>query len=113
MTGRLTNWAGSVTFQAEDVRRPGPLEELRRRVGGSLRYAEVNRRLDEQGQALHNLASLPHISVAGSVATATHGSGDANKNLATAVRALEMVTADGDLVELDRDDDDFAGAVVG
>ena len=30
----------------------------------------------------------PHISVAGAIATATHGSGDANGNLATAVRAV-------------------------
>src|SRR6478672_6878815 len=119
MTGRQTNWAGSVTFQTDDVRRPASVGELRRlvadsakvralgsghsfndiadtphtlvslaelpelfeidtaaravKVGASLRYAEVGRRLDEQGQALHNLASLPHISVAGSVATATHG----------------------------------------
>jgi xylitol oxidase len=85
------------------------------RVGASLRYAEVGRRLHEHGFALHNLASLPHISVAGSVATATHGSGDANANLATQVSALEMVTADGDLIELsrERDGETFHGVVVG
>jgi xylitol oxidase len=85
------------------------------RVGASLRYAEVGRRLHEHGFAVHNLASLPHISVAGSVATATHGSGDTNANLATQVSALEMVTADGDLIELtrERDGETFRGAVVG
>ena len=47
--------------------------------------------------ALHNLASLPHISVAGAIATGTHGSGTGN--LATAVRALQLVTSTGDIVE--------------
>ncbi|MDN3354054.1 D-arabinono-1,4-lactone oxidase [Actinomadura sp. DC4] len=82
-------------------------------VAASLRYASVGRRLHERGLALHNLASLPHISVAGSVATATHGSGDANGNLATAVSALELLTADGDLIRLARGQEGFDGAVVG
>jgi xylitol oxidase len=83
-------------------------------VGGGLRYGDIVARLHEQGWALHNLASLPHISVAGAVATATHGSGDRNGNLATAVSALEMVTADGDVVRASRaeDGDRFAGMVV-
>ncbi|MCW2878282.1 MAG: FAD-binding protein [Sphaerisporangium sp.] len=85
------------------------------RVAASVRYAELGRHLHDKGYAVHNLASLPHISVAGSCATATHGSGDANGNLATAVSAIEMVTADGDIVVLsrDRDGDRFQGAVVG
>jgi xylitol oxidase len=85
------------------------------KVAASVRYAELGRRLHDKGYALPNLASLPHISVAGSVATATHGSGDLNGNLATAVSALEFVTAGGDLVSLSRDvdGDRFRGAVVG
>jgi xylitol oxidase len=59
------------------------------------------------------MASLPHISVAGAVATATHGSGDASGNLATAVAALELVTSDGDVVCAARGDADFEGLVVG
>ncbi|MEU7696412.1 D-arabinono-1,4-lactone oxidase [Microbispora hainanensis] len=84
------------------------------RVAANVRYAELGRRLHEKGYALPNLASLPHISVAGSCATGTHGSGDANGGLATSVRAIEMVTADGELVTLSRDADGdrFAGAVV-
>jgi xylitol oxidase len=62
---------------------------------GGITYGALARQLD--GHALHNLASLPHISVAGAIATATHGSGDANGNLATAVRSLELLTADGEL----------------
>jgi xylitol oxidase len=65
------------------------------------------------GVALHNLASLPHISVAGAVATATHGSGVTNGNLATAVAGLELVTSDGELLRVSRGDPDFDGVVVG
>ncbi len=54
--------------------------------------------LDHEGFALHNLASLPHISVAGAVATATHGSGDRAGNLATVVTGLEMVLSTGEVI---------------
>ncbi len=73
------------------------------RVAAGLTYAQVASRLDAQGFALRNLASLPHISVAGACATGTHGSGRANQNLAAAVTALEVVTADGDIVEIGRE----------
>src|SRR5262249_50410871 len=69
--------------------------------------------LDREGWALHNMASLPHISVGGAVATATHGSGDKNGNLATAVAALELVTGDGDVLRGSRQDEGFAGMGVG
>ena len=81
-------------------------------VGGGMRYGDVARRLQDAGWALHNLASLPHISIAGAVATATHGSGDRNGNLATAVRGLRILRADGELVELQRGEPGFDGAVV-
>jgi len=83
-------------------------------VQGGVKYGEVCRYIHDRGYALHNLASLPHISVAGSIATATHGSGIANGNLATAVSAIEFVNANGDLITLSRAHDDaFYGAVVG
>lgn len=84
-------------------------------VEGGIKYGELCPYLDEKGFALHNLASLPHISVAGSCATATHGSGVGNGNLASAVTALELVTADGAVVQLSRqkDADTFLAAVVG
>ena len=69
--------------------------------------------LNNAGLALANLASLPHISVAGAVATATHGSGDAKGNLATSVAGLELVTADGELLRSERGEADFPGLVVG
>jgi alditol oxidase len=82
------------------------------RVAAGLSYAELAGRLDEAGFALANLASLLNISVAGATATATHGSGAANQNLAAAVSGLTLVTADGDVVDLCRGDDGFEGAVV-
>ncbi len=84
-------------------------------VEAGILYGELCPFLHERGYALHNLASLPHISVAGACATATHGSGVNNGNLATAVLALEFINANGDLVALSReaDGDLFAGAVVG
>lgn len=82
------------------------------RVSGALRYGDLAPLLDAEGLALANLASLPHISIAGAVATGTHGSGDAVGSLASAVRALTIVTPAGDVRTLQRGDDDFAGAVV-
>jgi len=78
-----------------------------------LKYGELAEALAGHGVALHNLASLPHISIAGAIATATHGSGDANGNLATAVRAVELVTSDGDVLTVARGEPDFDGIVVG
>ncbi|MYV50588.1 D-arabinono-1,4-lactone oxidase [Streptomyces sp. SID2888] len=81
------------------------------RVGGGVRYAELARVVHGHGLALHNMASLPHISVAGSVATGTHGSGVANGSLASAVREVELVTADGSTLRIGRGEDRFDGAV--
>src|SRR5579875_2904815 len=82
------------------------------RVAAGLSYARLAPRLDAAGFGLRTMASLPHISVAGACATATHGSGAGNQNLAAAVTAMEMVTASGDLVTLRRGEDGFDGAVV-
>ncbi len=85
-------------------------------VSAGLRYGELAGYLHRHGFALHNLGSLPHISVAGACATGTHGSGDGNRCLAAAVAALELITPDGELRVLRRagaDADEFAGTVVG
>jgi xylitol oxidase len=83
-------------------------------VEAGVTYGQLCPYLHDRGWALHNLASLPHISVVGACATATHGSGVKNGNLATAVSALEFVTADGEVLTLSRakDGDTFLGAVV-
>ena len=81
------------------------------RVSGGVRYAELARAVHAHGLALPNMASLPHISVAGSVATGTHGSGVGNGPLSSAVREVELVTADGSTLTVGRDDERFGGAV--
>ena len=83
-------------------------------VEAGIKYGEFCKYLDDNGYALHNLASLPHISVAGACATSTHGSGIKNGSLATAVLAIEFVNGKGELVYLtkEKDTDEFLGAVV-
>ncbi len=88
-------------------------EKMQVTVEGGIKYGELCTYLHENGFALHNLASLPHISVAGTIATATHGSGLENGNLSTGVAAIEFVNANGDLVSLGKADEEFYGAVVG
>ena len=82
-------------------------------VGAGVKYGQLAPIIDKRGYALHNLASLPHISVAGAISTATHGSGLHNGNLATAVSALELVTVDGQVHSVSRNDQHFAATVVG
>lgn len=83
-------------------------------VEGGTRYGELSPWLHSKGYALHNLASLPHIAVAGACTTATHGSGVHNGNLATAVTALEIVTANGSIVQLTKNDgEQLQAAIVG
>lgn len=106
-----------IQLSLEGLDRVVAIDPGRRRVtvDGGIRYGELAPVLDAKGWALANLASLPHISVAGAVATATHGSGSAIGNLATAVAAMEIVTASGDLLTISRDEEPgmLAGAVVG
>jgi xylitol oxidase len=82
-------------------------------VGSGIRYGELAGWLEAHGKALHNMGSLPHISVGGATATATHGSGNTLGVLSTAVRALEYVAADGSLVTVRQGEPDFDGMVVG
>ncbi len=82
-------------------------------LGGATTYGELAGELGRHELALANLSSLPHIAVAGAISTATHGSGDGNGNLASAVAGLELVTSEGELLRTSRDDPAFAGLVVG
>lgn len=159
MTETITNWAGNITYTAEELHRPYSLDAIGAlvagsakvrvlgsghsfneiaepgaegvllsiadlpptidvdtaartvRVSGGVRYAELARTVDAHGLALPNMASLPHISVAGSVATGTHGSGVGNGPLAAAVREVELVTADGSVLVAGRGDPRFGGVV--
>jgi xylitol oxidase len=106
----LEHMTGRATTPADVVVDPGRRSVS---VSAGLRYGQLTEVLRDEGLALHNTASLPHISIAGAVATATHGSGVGNRNLAAAVGALEMVTSDGELLRAARGDADFDGMVVG
>jgi xylitol oxidase len=91
------------------------LDEQRREVtvGAGTRYGVLARWLEDRGWALHNLGSLPHISIGGAIATGTHGSGHGNGSLSTAVRGFEYVDASGALAEVQVGDSDFPALVVG
>lgn len=82
-------------------------------VESGVRYGDFCKELYEKGYALHNLASLPHITVVGACSTATHGSGVSNGNLATPVVSMELVTPSGEIMTIDRNHPDFYGVVVG
>lgn len=81
-------------------------------VSGAMTYSRLGELLVEPGLALANLASLPHISIAGAISTATHGSGDRIGNLATAVRSIDIAMANGELTTVGRSDPDFAGFAI-
>ncbi|MDH2445411.1 FAD-binding protein [Amnibacterium sp. CER49] len=81
-------------------------------VSAGTRYGLAAVELERQGLALHNMGSLPHISVAGATATATHGSGIGLGALSSAVSAVELLGADGELRTVRRGDPDFDGSVV-
>ena len=96
--------------------RSDPVVDAKRQtvtVAAGTPYGQLARFLQSQGLALHNLGSLPHISVAGAISTGTHGSGDKNGSLSSAVAALELVTSSGDLLKIRRGDAGFDGMVVG
>ncbi|MFF5171793.1 FAD-binding protein [Micromonospora sp. NPDC000089] len=116
-TGHSFNRLGDTTGDLISLAGLPPTVEVDRErgtvtVAAGLRYGDLATRLHADGLALANLASLPHISVAGAVSTGTHGSGPGNRNLAAAVAGLELVTAGGDLLTVDRADSRFAGMVV-
>lgn len=83
-------------------------------VHAGMTYEALGPLLHQAGYALPNMASLPHITIAGACTTATHGSGEGLGNLATPVSGLEFVAANGKLVSLTKADDGdaFYGAVV-
>lgn len=82
------------------------------RIDGGPRYASVATFLTDNGWALHNMGSLPHIAVAGAISTGTHGSGSRNGGLATAVRGLRLVGPDGAPRWVRAGDPAFPGSVV-
>ncbi|WP_194764964.1 FAD-binding protein [Microbacterium sp. UFMG61] len=83
------------------------------KVAAGTRYGELATWLEAHGRALRNMGSLPHISIAGAISTGTHGSGDENGILATSVRRITWLDADGEERSIARGDESFAGMLVG
>jgi xylitol oxidase len=105
-----------VLISLEDLPRVLEIDRVARRVrvGAAMRFADLGPALTAEGWALANLASLPHLSVAGACATGTHGSGDSNASLSSLVAGLELIGPDGEIVTLDRESTggELAGSVV-
>lgn len=119
-TGHSFNHIADSTEAMISLERLEPLMEIDAAAGtvtisGGVRYGDLGPYLHSQGYSLQNLASLPHITVAGACATATHGSGDNHGCLTTAITAMEIVTGTGDVITLARETDGerFNGAAVG
>jgi len=108
----IASTRGTLISMREFARIDSPGADGSVRVGAGVTYGDLARHLASNGRALANFASLPHISVGGAVATATHGSGPQNPALSSAVAALELVLADGSLRTIRRGDPEFDGAVV-
>jgi xylitol oxidase len=110
----IADFEGGVQIDISDVESPIDIDPTAATVtvSGAARYGELASVLHTNGFALPNLASLPHCTVAGSVATGTHGSGRRNQGLGAAVSALDLVTADGELLSFARGERDFDGVVV-
>lgn len=82
------------------------------RVEGLVTFAQLAPVIEAEGRALHNLGSLPHISIVGATATGTHGSGVRNGNLSSALRAVEIMDADGRTHRIDRTHEWFGAAAL-
>ncbi len=109
----IADCTGILLNVAELGGEPGLNEDRQRvTVPAGMTYGVLGAYLEAHGWALHNLGSLPHISVAGACATGTHGSGARNKSLAAAVCGIELVTGTGQLVHIDDDDPQFLGSMV-
>jgi FAD-linked oxidoreductase len=64
-----------------------------------MRLHELNRALWQAGLAMSNLGDIDVQTIAGAISTGTHGTGEQLGGLATQVRGLELVTADGAVVQ--------------
>jgi L-gulono-1,4-lactone dehydrogenase len=80
------------------------------KVEGAVTIRELNEHLAAHGLALENLGDIDAQTIAGAISTATHGTGAALRNLSSQVAALELVLADGTILECDESDADLLRA---
>jgi alditol oxidase len=104
--------SAGVLLSTENLNRVVEIGDETVTVEAGIRYGDLRSALESHGLALPNLASLPHVSVGGAIATGTHGSGARNQSLSAGIESLELVCADGSISRLRRGDGDFDGAVV-
>ena len=85
------------------------------KVEAGIVLGELNRRLDERELAFENLGDIDRQTLAGSIATATHGTGARFVNISGQLASLELVGADGGLREIsaESEPDLFRAARVG
>jgi alditol oxidase len=108
----LVGDSAGVLLSTEHLNRVVEIGDKTVTVEAGIRYGDLSSALESHGLALPNLASLPHVSVGGAIATGTHGSGARNQSLAAGIASLELVCADGSISRLRRGDGDLDGAVV-
>jgi FAD-linked oxidoreductase len=84
-------------------------------VGSGTTLHRLNAELLRRGWALTNLGDIDRQTIAGALATGTHGTGARFGGLATQVRGLELVTPAGEVLacSADRRPDVFSAARVG
>lgn len=75
------------------------------RVQAGITIHDLSRQLDEVGLALENLGDIDVQSIAGATATGTHGTGARLRNISDSIEAFQVVTGDGAVVEVSRDED--------
>jgi L-gulonolactone oxidase len=75
------------------------------RVEGGIVIRALSEQLAAHGLALENLGDIDVQTVAGAISTATHGTGERYGNISSQVESVELVTADGSVVECARESD--------
>src|SRR5215207_1421503 len=80
-------------------------------VQAGITLHELGRQLAARGLAMENQGDIDRQTLAGALATATHGTGARFANLSSRVEAVTLVTGAGEVVEL-RDGDDLLAARV-
>jgi L-gulono-1,4-lactone dehydrogenase len=85
------------------------------KVEAGIVLSELNRRLDELGLAFENLGDIDRQTLAGSISTGTHGTGERFQSISAQIEAIEIVRADGSTLEVsaESDADTFRAARVG
>jgi L-gulono-1,4-lactone dehydrogenase len=76
------------------------------KVEGGIVIRDLSAALYESGLALENLGDIDVQTISGAISTATHGTGQRFGNIASQVEAIELVTADGSLVQCSRESDE-------